>query len=171
MEGRSPYFHCKPRSREFWQRNGRAGLRPPPSSLTLRLRAYGASHRAAAKLASSDRRLSYYRGVALVLEKKDPATAEYNLRTYIDTVPDNSEVPLHSSAYEWHGRLCETEKRPDLVAKQYQAALALDPQNKTLRGGVEGAAKEELSFAQSRVDGVRGNQRRPQPNGWQTRKD
>ena len=48
---------------------------------------------AAATITSSDRRMSYYRGVALVLEKKDPAVAEKELRTYIGTVPDNSEVP------------------------------------------------------------------------------
>jgi tetratricopeptide (TPR) repeat protein len=87
----------------------------------------------AAKVAPSDRRLSYYRGVALVLENQNPAVAEKDLRTYIDTVPDNSEVPAHSSAYEWLGKLYENQKRPDLAAKEYNAALTLDPQNKALR--------------------------------------
>jgi tetratricopeptide (TPR) repeat protein len=86
-----------------------------------------------ARIAPSDRRLSYYRGVVLVLEKKDPAVAEKDLRTYIDTVPDNSELPSHSSAYEWLGKLYENEEKPDLAAAQYQAALTLDPQNKALR--------------------------------------
>ena len=85
------------------------------------------------KVDASDRRLSYYRGVALVLEEKDPAVAEKDLRTYIDTVPDNSEVPAHSSAYEWLGKLYENEEKPDLAAEQFKAGLALDPQNKTLR--------------------------------------
>ena len=88
---------------------------------------------AAGKIASSDRRLNYYRGVALVLQKKDPAVAEKYLRTYIDAVPDNSEVPTHSSAYEWIGKLYENEGHPEFAAEQYQAALALDPQNKALR--------------------------------------
>ena len=88
---------------------------------------------AGVKIEPSDRRLSYYRGVALVLEKKDPAIAEKNLRTYIDTVPDNSELPSHSSAYEWLGNLYENEEKPDLAAAQYQSALTLDPQNKALR--------------------------------------
>jgi tetratricopeptide (TPR) repeat protein len=87
----------------------------------------------AVKIAPSDRRLSYYRGVALVLENKDSAVAENDLRTYLNTVPDNSEVPTHSSAYEWLGKLYENEKKPDLAAEQYKAALALDPQNKALR--------------------------------------
>ena len=86
---------------------------------------------AAAKLAPSDRRLSYYRGVALVLAKKDPAVAEKELRTYIATVPDNSEVPAHSSTYEWLGKLYENEKKPELAVDAYSTALRLDPKNKS----------------------------------------
>jgi tetratricopeptide (TPR) repeat protein len=88
---------------------------------------------AAARIAPSDRRLGYYRGVALVLDKKDPEVAEKDLRTYIETVPDNSDLPAHSSAYEWLGKLFENEEKPDLAAEQYKAGLTLDPQNKALR--------------------------------------
>jgi tetratricopeptide (TPR) repeat protein len=88
---------------------------------------------AASKVDPSDRRLSYYSGVALVLENKDPASAEKDLRTYIDTVPDNSEIPGHSSAYEWLGKLYENEGNTNLAAEQFKASLALDPQNKALR--------------------------------------
>jgi tetratricopeptide (TPR) repeat protein len=97
---------------------------------------------AAARIAPSDRRLSYYRGVALVLEKKEPDIAEGDLRTYIDTVPDNSELPAHSSAYEWLGKLYENEKKPELAAEQYKAALTLDPQNKALRGTLKRLQKK-----------------------------
>jgi tetratricopeptide (TPR) repeat protein len=96
----------------------------------------------AAKIAPSDRRLRYYRGVALVLGNQDPAVAENDLRTYLNTVPDNSEVPAHSSAYEWLGKLYENEMKPDLAAEQYKAALTLDSQNKALR--------EELKRVQKR---------------------
>jgi len=88
---------------------------------------------AASKVDASDRRLSYYRGVALVLQQKDPAVAEKDLRIYIDTVADNSELPAHSSAYKWLGKLYENEGKPDLAAEQFKAGLALDPQNKPLR--------------------------------------
>lgn len=88
---------------------------------------------AAATISPSDRRLSYYRGVALVLEKLDPETAEKDLLTYIDTVPDNSELPTHSSAYEWLGELYENEGRREWAAEQYKAGLTLDPQNKNLK--------------------------------------
>jgi tetratricopeptide (TPR) repeat protein len=88
---------------------------------------------AAANLAPSDRRLNYYRGVALVLQNKDLEIAENDLRSYIEAVADNSEVPAHSSAYEWLGKLYENEKKPGIAAEQYKVAAALDPQNKTLR--------------------------------------
>jgi len=92
---------------------------------------------AALRVAPSDPRLNYYRGVALVLQKNDSETAEKDLRTYIDTVPDNSELPAHSSAYEWLGKLYESEKRLDLAAGQYKVALTLDPQNKGLRAALK----------------------------------
>jgi tetratricopeptide (TPR) repeat protein len=85
---------------------------------------------AASKSSASDRRLNYCRGVALVLENKDSDTAEKDLRAYIETVPDNSELPSHSSAYEYLGKLYENRRQPDLAVEQYKAALALDPQNK-----------------------------------------
>jgi tetratricopeptide (TPR) repeat protein len=97
---------------------------------------------AAAKIDSSDRRLSYYRGVVLVLEKKDSALAERSLRTYLETVPDNSELPGHSSAYEWLGKLYENEGRFDLAVEQYKAGLALDPQNKTLKEALKKLQKK-----------------------------
>jgi tetratricopeptide (TPR) repeat protein len=97
---------------------------------------------AVVKIAPSDRRLSYYRGVSLVLERKDPAAAENNLRTYIATVPDNSEVPAHASAYEWLGKLYEGESKPDLAAAQYQTALTLDPQNKAMREALKRLQKK-----------------------------
>jgi tetratricopeptide (TPR) repeat protein len=97
---------------------------------------------AAEKIASSDRRLSFYHGVVLVLEKKDLEVAENDLRTYIDSVPDNSELPAHSSAYEWLGKLYENEHKPNLAAEQYKAALTLDPQSKVLREALKRLPKK-----------------------------
>jgi tetratricopeptide (TPR) repeat protein len=88
---------------------------------------------AAAKLVPSDRRLNYYRGAAMVLENKDWSVAEKELRTYVATVPDNSEVPAHSSAYQWLGKLYENEKKPELAVDAYRTALTLDPENKAVQ--------------------------------------
>ena len=87
----------------------------------------------ALKITRSDRRLNYYVGVALVLAKKDLETAEKHLRAYIDTVPENSELPPHVSAYEYLGQLYEYEGHPNLAVAQYNAALAIDPHDKAAR--------------------------------------
>jgi tetratricopeptide (TPR) repeat protein len=68
-----------------------------------------------------------------VLENKDWSVAEKELRSYIATVPDNSEVPAHSSAYQWLGKLYENEKKPELAVDAYSTALTLDPKNKSAR--------------------------------------
>jgi tetratricopeptide (TPR) repeat protein len=86
----------------------------------------------AQKVSLSDGRLSYYLGVSLVLAKKDSETAEKDLRTYIGSVPENSELPSHSSAYEYLGKLCENQGRSALAVEQYKAALALDPHNRAV---------------------------------------
>ena len=83
-----------------------------------------------APLAPSDHRLDYYRGIALVLGNEAPMEAEKDLRHYLDTVPDNDNVPSHSTAHEWLGRLFEIEGKLDRAAQEYQAALILDPHNK-----------------------------------------
>ena len=95
------------------------------------------------RIAPSDRRLSYYRGVALVLAAREPVSAEENLRAYISKVPENSELPSHASAYEWLGKLYEIENKPELAAEQYQAALALDPQNKASREALKKLQKRK----------------------------
>jgi Tfp pilus assembly protein PilF len=52
-----------------------------------------------------------------------------------------SLVPAHSSAYEWLGKLSVNDKRPDLAAEQYKAALTLDPQNKSAREALKRLGK------------------------------
>ena len=85
---------------------------------------------AGAPLAPSDHRLDYYRGISLILSDREPAEAEKELRRYLNTVPDNANVPSHSTVHEWLGRLYEREGQLDRAAQEYQAALVLDPRNK-----------------------------------------
>ncbi|MGO9642533.1 MAG: tetratricopeptide repeat protein [Candidatus Acidiferrales bacterium] len=88
---------------------------------------------AAIKLDPADRRLSYYRGVADVLGNQRAAEAEQLLRTYLATIPENSEAPSLASAHEWLGRLFEQEGRASEAAQEYKASLQLDPHNKEVR--------------------------------------
>ena len=92
---------------------------------------------AAAKLSPDDPRLEYYRGVALVLARQDPAQAEKHLRTYLHIVPDSSQVPPHSSAHEWLGKLYEAEGKRDQAAAEYESALGLNPRNEDARKALE----------------------------------
>ena len=97
---------------------------------------------AAAGLGPNDTRLEYYRGVALVLARQNPGDAEKHLRTYLQSVPDGSQVPSHSSAHEWLGKLYEAEGQRDQAAAEYQAALALNPRNDDARKGLERARRK-----------------------------
>lgn len=96
---------------------------------------------AGARLGPNDARLEYYRGVALVLAKQNPADAERHLRNYLQSVPDGSQVPPHSSAHEWLGKLYEAEGKRDQAAAEYQAALALNPRNDEARKALERVRK------------------------------
>ena len=87
-----------------------------------------------------DRRLKFYSGVFLVMKGKNPSQAEMLLKSYIATVPDNSDLPPHAAAREWLGRLYESLGRFSEAAEEYRLSLSLDPHNK----GVE----EELKRVQ-----------------------
>ncbi len=79
-----------------------------------------------------DRRLKFYKGTLLVIQKKNPNEAEMMLKAYIATVPDNSDLPPHAAAREWLGRLYESTGRFSEATEQYRLALELDPHNKAL---------------------------------------
>ncbi len=96
---------------------------------------------AATRLGPNDSRLEYYRGVALVLAKQNPGDAEKYLRNYLQSVPDGSQVPPHSSAHEWLGKLYEAESKRDQAAAEYQAALALNSRSDDARKGLDRVRK------------------------------
>jgi hypothetical protein len=65
--------------------------------------------------------------------KKDSDTTERDLRTHVGSVLDNSEVPSHSCAHEYLGKLSDNQERSGLAVEQYKTALALDSENKSVR--------------------------------------
>lgn len=96
---------------------------------------------AGALIAPSDHRLDYYRGIALILGNRNHGEAEKDLRRYLDTVPDNDNVPSHSTTHEWLGKLYDKEGELDRAAQEYRAALILDPRNKQASEGLKALQK------------------------------
>jgi tetratricopeptide (TPR) repeat protein len=79
-----------------------------------------------------DRRLKFYRGVLLVMKGKQAPEAEILLKSYLATVPENSDLPPHSAAQEWLGKLYESQGRFSEAAEEYRRSLLLDPHNKAV---------------------------------------
>jgi tetratricopeptide (TPR) repeat protein len=91
----------------------------------------------ATKVRPDDPRLEYYRGVALVLARRDAPSAETHLRRYLQVVPNGSEVPSHSSAHEWLGKLYEAQGKRDEAAAEYEMTISLDPRNQEARKALD----------------------------------
>jgi tetratricopeptide (TPR) repeat protein len=96
----------------------------------------------AEKLDPDDRRLKFYKGVVLVMQEKNPSEAEMLLKSYIATVPDNSDLPSHATALEWLGKLYESQKRFSEAAEQYRQSLALDPHSKEVEEDLKRVQKK-----------------------------
>jgi tetratricopeptide (TPR) repeat protein len=95
----------------------------------------------AAQVAPADPRIIYYRGAALIISQKDMNRAVEDMRSYMAMVPDAADVPSHSEAHEWLGKLYEGQNKLDQAGAEYQAALDLDPKNKSLREAVKRTQK------------------------------
>jgi tetratricopeptide (TPR) repeat protein len=90
----------------------------------------------AARVAPSDARLTYYRGVALVLANENLTEGERLLRVYLASAPGRSDWPSHADAHTWLGRIGEQCGNVSAAVDEYQAALALDPASKNARDAV-----------------------------------
>jgi tetratricopeptide (TPR) repeat protein len=82
------------------------------------------------RVAPNDPRGHFYRGVALVLKKENPAEAERLLRKYAQKAPTRTGYPRPAAAHAWLGQLLESEDKPEDAVKEYETALKLDPKNK-----------------------------------------
>ncbi|MGD0305679.1 MAG: tetratricopeptide repeat protein [Candidatus Acidiferrales bacterium] len=95
----------------------------------------------ASQVAPNDPRLTYYRGVALVIANNNLADAEKDLKAYLASTPERSDWPSHASAREWLGRLYEAQGKRSEAAEQYRAALQLDPDRKEAKARLQNLEK------------------------------
>jgi tetratricopeptide (TPR) repeat protein len=96
---------------------------------------------AAERIDPNDRRLKYYRGVALVLHKKNANEGELLLKSYLATAPNSSDLPPHASAREWLGKLYEDQGRFSEAAEEYRLSLSLDPHNRSVADALKRVEK------------------------------
>jgi tetratricopeptide (TPR) repeat protein len=93
------------------------------------------------QVAPSDPRAMFYGAVGLVLMKEKPEEAERLLREYLKQAPKRSSYPRYATAHEWLGRLYENKGDKQTAAKEYQAALQLEPKDKNVREELKRVAK------------------------------
>jgi tetratricopeptide (TPR) repeat protein len=93
------------------------------------------------KVAAADPRGMFYRAVGFVLENEKQEEAEGLLREYLQKAPKRSGYPRYAVAHEWLGRLHENKGEKESAVKEYQAALQLDPKNKSARESLKRVEK------------------------------
>src|SRR5205807_897166 len=82
------------------------------------------------RVAPSDLREKFYRGVALVLKKEGSEEAERLLKEYAKRAPTRSGYPRPAAAHAWLGQLFEDQNKMEEAAQEFESALKLDPKNK-----------------------------------------
>lgn len=93
------------------------------------------------RAAASDPRGKFYWAVGAILKKEKLEEAEGSLHEYLQEAPKRSAYPRYATAHEWLGRLYEDKGDKAAAAKEYQAALQLEPKNKSARESLKRVEK------------------------------
>ena len=94
-----------------------------------------------AHAAPADPRGMFYRAVGLILKNEKQEDAERLLREYLQKAPIRTGYPRYATAHEWLGRLYESKGEKESAAKEYRAALQLEPKNRTARESLKRLGK------------------------------
>lgn len=91
--------------------------------------------------APSDPRGMFYRAVGLILNNEKPEEAKRLLREYLEKAPKRTGYPRYAAAHEWLGRLFENLGEKELAVQEYEAALELEPKDKSARESLKRVRK------------------------------
>lgn len=94
-----------------------------------------------AQAAPGDPRNMFYRAVGLILKKEKQEDAERLLREYLQKAPQRSGYPRYAAAHGWLGRLYESKGEKESAAREFRAALQLDPKDKSARESLKRLGK------------------------------
>jgi tetratricopeptide (TPR) repeat protein len=84
-------------------------------------------------MAPSDPRSQFYGAVASIIRNERPSDSERLLNEYLKRAPLRSGFPPPWRAHEWLGRLYENQQNSQAAIQEYEAALKLEPKNKSIR--------------------------------------
>jgi tetratricopeptide (TPR) repeat protein len=123
------------------------GLHPKSPELIFDIGDYAMKHNEPERLllvaaegeraAPPDPRSEFYRAVAWVMKNEHPEDSDRLLHDYLKRAPVRNTFPSPWRVHEWLGRLYENQQKTDAAIQQYEAALKLDPKNKTARDALK----------------------------------
>jgi tetratricopeptide (TPR) repeat protein len=93
------------------------------------------------KAAPADPRAAFYRGVALILLKEQPAQAEQLLSEYLKTTPTRTAYPSRAVTHRWLGRLLEQQGHAQAAKQEYEAAVKIDPKDRSAKDALKRLGK------------------------------
>jgi tetratricopeptide (TPR) repeat protein len=105
--------------------------------------------KAASQIEPTDPRLSYYRGVAEIMENRELTEAERHLKDYIAQSPKRDDFPSQASAHQWLGQLYERWGKAKEAIEQYRIALHLSPGYEAAQKGL---TRLEINWANRDLD-------------------
>jgi len=82
------------------------------------------------RASADDPRGKFYRAAALIMNNGRLDEAERLLREYLKRAPTRTAYPRTTVVHYWLGQLYHQQGKPSEAAREYEAALKLDPKNK-----------------------------------------
>lgn len=90
---------------------------------------------------ASDPRGKFYRAAALIMKNERLDEAERLVTEYLQRAPTRTAYPRITVVHYWLGQLYRQQGKPNDAAREYEAALKLDPKNKAAQEALKKVRK------------------------------